>query len=79
MATGARAYICYFVLYNPTLKLTGDLKATFGQYIEIPTDKQQIQLWSQLFEANGFIIEYQVIDNTPIHVDLISLFGEYLI
>ena len=66
MSPGANAYFSFVLIPDPTLKLTADLKAKFGRYVNIPSFEQQMQTWTQIFEANRFSIEYQEMDFSPI-------------
>ena len=67
LTPGAKAYFSFSLLPDPTLKLTADMKAKFGRYFKIPSIEQQMQTWTQLFEANGFTVEYQEIDYSAIN------------
>ena len=69
MAPGERAYISFAVSPDPTFKLTDELKERFGKYLKTPPIDQQMKVWTDLFEENGFTIEYQEIESTPIHFE----------
>ena len=66
MAPGARAYISFALIPDPTFKLTDELRQRFGKYLKTPPIDQQMKTWIHLFEENGFTIEYQEIESISV-------------
>ena len=64
MSTDARAYFSFPLYPDINTKLKGEFEEKLGGFVKMPSLEGQMQVWTDLFEANGLTVEFQDIQNS---------------